>query len=312
VDTLPKLAPKEDAMRIQFHNLTRPKKAAKAVSEETGKPLAACQQSIAKACGYRDWYDLEGSLSPSFEEIDLAKSNLGRPIEQEVAVIASVAKSLEANAGDVQFALATSRLTGIHSVAPRVVVEIRRHLFELTDLPPSGRRERGAIGKLRSAGRSGEPVILRSYGRPTKGITHQSAETLLADFEYVSPKQALPLFVPMRLYVPYGVWTEKDGAKVLFSRDYKPLWRLRNGCAPDRINPWLRIEHHEETWFWSDANAPWFNKGTYEKEVTRLEAFGIRAMPVLVEALPLIVHRDDIRSFKDAVPVLEEMRGHKT
>ena len=99
--------------------------------------------------------------------------------------------------------------------------------------------------------------ILRHFGRPTRVITHTYANSTVADFEYVSPKTALPLFIPMRLYIAYGVWTEPDGSMVLFSRDYFPLWRLREGHAPERLFPWLWIKHVEQSWYWGDSNTPW-------------------------------------------------------
>lgn len=293
-------------MRIHFQNSTRPKKAAKAIARATGRPLALCQQVLAKACGYRDWHDIENSFSsinepPNFNIVDM-----------QVALVMKLVRSLDTNAGDVQYALAASRLFGNRPANVLEAIEVRRRLLEENELPPMGRRERGTIGKLKTAGRNGEHVILREYGRPTRVITHKSADEIVANFEYVSPKQAIPLFIPMRLYLPYGVWTEADGAKVLFSRDYMPLWRLRDGHAPERIFPWLRIKHIEQSWFWGDENTPWSKPETYKREIVRLEAFGIRSLPLLVEALPLIVQRDDIRDFKDAVPIMEELHTQQS
>lgn len=293
-------------MRIHFQNSTRPKKAAKAASDATGRSLSACQQAIAKACGYRDWHELEGSFSASADESFSFENCSSDPIEIEAKLVEAVTRSLDANAGDVQYALAVSRLTGNRPAKMFEILEVRRKLFESIELPPVHRRKRGAIGKLKALGGSGEHVILREYGRPTKVITHKSASTDVADFEYVSPRRTQSLFIPMRLYVPYGVWTEADGAKVLFSRNYKPLWRLRDGHAPERVFPWLWIQNVEQSFFWRDGNTPWSNPETYKGEMARLEAFGIRALPILVEALPLIVHRDDIGSFNEAVPVLQE------
>ena len=119
-------------------------------------------------------------------------------------------------------------------------------------------RQRGAVGKLKTVGRNGEAVILRERGRPTYVISHQAISTV-GDFEYVSPRVAPPLFVPMRLYLPYGYWTEHDGSRVIFSRDYKPMWRLR-GRSIERVEPWLRISFVEQTHRWPRGQAPWSSK----------------------------------------------------
>jgi hypothetical protein len=292
-------------MRIHFQNSTRPKKAAKAVSGATGRSLSACQHAIAKACGYRDWHELEGSFSASANESFSSENYSSDPIEIEAKLVEAITRSLDTNAGDVQYALAVSRLTGNRPANMFETLEVRRKLFETIELTTVHRHKRGAIGKLKAPGRNGEHVILREYGRTTRIITHKSASTEVPYFQYVSPRRTPSLFIPMRLYVPYGVWTEADGAKVLFSRNYKPLWRLRDGHAPERVFPWLWIQYVEQSHFWRDANTPWSNPDTYKGEMARLEAFGIRALPILVEALPLIVHGDDIGDFNEAVPVLQ-------
>ena len=36
---------------------------------------------------------------------------------------------------------------------------------------------------------------------------------------------------------------------MLFSRDYLPLWRLRDGKPPERVEPWLWIKFVKQEWF---------------------------------------------------------------
>lgn len=205
-------------MRIHFQNLTRPKKAAKFVADATDRPLAVCQQAIAKACGYRDWRDMEISLSVRGDDFNSSSDNSGRLVGIEVEVIANVVKSLEVNAGAVQYALACSRIFGGKLVDPRKGLEVRRRLFERQELSPVARREPGAVGEFKTSGRSGESVILRSYGEPTRVISHRSVESLIAGSEYVSPKAPASLFIPMRLYLAYGVWTEARCKGFVFTR----------------------------------------------------------------------------------------------
>ena len=216
--------------------------------------------------------------------------------------------SLNANAGDIQHALAGARVFGNSASDIERCQTVRSKLFEKIDLPPAERGQRGQIGKLKTAGRNGELVILKYYGRPSKVITHDSFDAMVADFEYESPRTPLPLFIPMRLYLPYGIWEEKDGARILLSRDYCPLWRIRDSSSPERMNPWEWIKFKSQSWFWEDGNTPWNNKNTYSTCIKVLEDNGIRSMPLLAEVLPLVVLRDDVSGFKSAVQVLKTNR----
>jgi hypothetical protein len=300
-------------MRILFKKSTRPKKAARALSEVTGRPLAACQQAIAKACGYRDWHELEALVPSANEEMSSQAIQSEKIIAREVAVVTAVARSLTANAGDVQYALATSRLTGNRPTNPREALEIRRQLFEAIDLPPKRHLESGATVKVKRGSCDGKHMILSSQNWPMSAIAHHTVNICIARSDFVIPKQPLPLFIPRRLYVPYGEWTEADGAKVLFSRDYKPLWRIRNNHAPERLQPWLWITHVREYHFWGTrdyqckAIYPLQDLRTYEQEMDRLAAFGILGMPLLVETLPILIHRASVSDIESAVEAL-----HKT
>ncbi|WP_400767578.1 hypothetical protein [Methylosinus sporium] len=164
--------------------------------------------------------------------------------------------------------------------------------------------ERGAIGRVDVAGRSGASVILKRYGSSTRVITHRTADLACADCEYITPREPIPLFIPMRLYLAYGVWTEGDGAKVLFSRDYFPLWRIREDAKPERLKPWQWIHYVDQRYFWEGSRAPWVDPAFFQCELDRLKSFGVCGLPLLVEALPIVVSRDDAHSFSDAVSIL--------
>lgn len=49
----------------------------------------------------------------------------------------------------------------------------------------------------------------------------------------------------------------------------------------------------------------------FEEEIDRIASYGIRGLPVLVEALPLLLLHDHLRDTGDAVKVLREMRDNK-
>ena len=100
---------------------------------------------------------------------------------------------------------------------------------------------------------------------------------------------------------------KNDGSKVLYSRDYKPLWRLLAGKNPERLQPWVRIKRIESQNFWDDSNTPWWSSHRREEEEQRLLDFGIRSLPKLVDTLPDLVFSNDIlwcRTEEDGSKVL--------
>ena len=172
-------------MRIVFKNLVRPKKAAVLISRSSGHKLSLCQREIARATGYRDWHELECMSQETQTRHDY---NLGASVfsnDEHVNVISSICDKLGTKAGDIQFAVSTARLLGVEKRNQNDILEVRRKLFEKYELPSVRKGERGAIGKLKVAGRNGEIVILKEHGSPVKVITNKTADAIVADFEFV-------------------------------------------------------------------------------------------------------------------------------
>jgi hypothetical protein len=163
---------------------------------------------------------------------------------------------------------------------------------------PAEKRREDTVSRVESP--FGSMPISRGNGRMA------APDSIVANFEFASPIRQAPLFIPMRLHLSYGAWTEKDGTRVLFSRDYKPLWRLKAGETPARLNPWDRIQFEKQEWFWDDTTTPWSNEARFEHEMNRLQDFGVTALPRLVETLPYLVLRDDLTSINDAVDLLRD------
>jgi len=300
----------EVVMRLYFNNVTRQKKAAKIFAALTGQTLSFCQRAIARSCGYRDWHDLESSVRS--EQPSECDEYLPRDafIETQVSLISQLKVEFSMNSGDIQHALSASRITGNRRADISEQLDIRIRVFQNEELPAVTGKVRGAIGKLKTSGRNGEPVILKNFGPPVHVITHGSGNAGVADFEYVTPRKPLPLFIPMRLYLAYGAWIEDEGATVLFSRDYCPLWRIREGQRAERLEPWNRIRFVHQSWFWDDRNTPWSDPELCKKEMNRLSDYGLIGLPLLVEILPIVVHGDDV-NFTDAVGFLRSARKNQ-
>ena len=295
-------------MKLFYPNATRLKSAAKKIAPLLGLPLSQAQRGVARACGYRDWHDLENGMRsslPSLLDQDLPDDDF---IARQTRLSLELADALGVPNGDAQYALAGSRLTGDRSPRMKDQITIRSACFRATVMPLVDPRMPGAVGKLKYGGKDGEVVILRRFGEPTHVISHDVARSIVASFEYVIPPVPLPLFLPARLYLPYGFWTEYDGSEVAFSRDYKPLWRVRPNGKVERLEPWLRIRFRTQTYLWDgDAQKLWDHpqiKGDLDNWLAIRRIIGL---PILADALPLLVN-DDNPAMSDAADLLQSMR----
>ena len=173
--------------KSQFPKSTRPKKGAKTLSRVLSRPLAQCQSAVAKACGYKDWHELEQQAAPGRNAILDQDLSADEYVNRQIEMTLSIAKYAAVVDDDAQFALAMANITGDRKAALAEQLAIRTGCLRRTSLPDAGRRQRGSIGRLKSPGRNGELVILKRIGRITYVLTHQSPDTAVADFEFVSP-----------------------------------------------------------------------------------------------------------------------------
>jgi hypothetical protein len=295
-------------MRYFFPNLTRPKMSAKILADIHHLSLSRAQRVVARTLGYSDWHDLERNHK---ENETFALDEFLTSEEQEhrhLALALKLSSELPISDGDAQYAISRWRLTGNRSLTLQQQINVRLGCFRNTVLPAPQPRQPGAVGRVVAGGWK-ELVILRRFGAPTEVVMHNGIGTV-ADFEYRSLKHAQSLFLPMRLYLPYGHWVESDGARVLFSRDYKPLWRLRNGKAPERIEPWVWIKFQEQTWFWDDSNPPWKDEATKLKMEKLLTHLGAVTLPILADGLPLLIHDLSLKKFSSVPEALQLARSN--
>lgn len=176
----------------------------------------------------------------------------------------------------------------------------------------------GTIVKVKTGGlaaRRGSPAyFLAMRGSGVRLLTDAAiAEALRRQISV--PTLPIPPFAPMRLRLAYGVWTEADGTRVLFSRDYFPLWRIPpNGPAvPD--DPWRWVEFVDEQWFWDNGHTPWRNSKLALEVEERMRNMGIDGFPKLMDAVQILI-RNPALGIRDAVRLMvppgEEMPPHLT
>jgi hypothetical protein len=279
----------EEQMRLNFHNIEQPKRIAKNLAKRSTAKLSASQAAVAKIAGYKDWHDLSKALAhenhcPLFEDAS---------IEVQAKLIVEAAEFLLLDAGEVQFAF--SEAGAFKSLASSYAhqLDLRARCFRLTSIPDLGAKQPGSVGIAKCW--KNEPVILKKYGPGISCISNKHWNSHIADFEYRTPRTPPPLFVPRRLFVLYGMWIEADGSKVLYSRDYEPIWRIRDGRRPERTKLTEIIQPVERIGFWDDTSTPWRSEERYAEEIERIKSYGIIGLPQKVELLPSLI-RDDQES----------------
>lgn len=281
-------------MRYYFPNLDRPKKAAKRIARllSGAPPLSKVQNGLAVAVGYRDWHELElshASHPPLPLDQDLPVEDFHR---RSADLALKLAKALDLSDSEAQYALLDSRLTG-DKITIDDHVAIRMICWQSKgQWPSSGMAGTVVRAPISFAGPRKLGMLTADFDGSRDRVVQIVTDDrcgVCSRHEITIPRTPLPPFVPHRLRLAYGVWTEPSGSKVLFSRDYAPMWRLRDGSPPQQAAPteWIKFEKQE--WFWEDATAPWEDRRRIAEEEARLKALGINGLPDLVDFLPLMV-----------------------
>jgi hypothetical protein len=267
-------------MRIPFPDLSRPKMAAKLLSRMASDvQLSRAQEAVARATGYRDWYELAGALSPAPYGFDLSEAK---------PVILTIADTLGLLPGDVQYAVAKARLLSSVPWSLEDHLALTTTIWRERVFGEPARGKPGTVGKVCAHG-STKPAYLRQAGRPSY-VVYDTGPGMCADFELVTPRVPLEDFVPARLWLPYGYWTLGDGSEVIFARDYLPMWRIA-GQSVERLDPWLWIEGISErhNFAASCGTVIWDRGRARELALGHLANRRILELPRLVAAMPRLI-----------------------
>jgi hypothetical protein len=296
-------------MRFHFPNLIRPKKAAKRLSAAFPEiQLSSVQRAIAVACGYRDWHEFEDShaaAEPSTLDEHLSEDAFR---ERAIPLLRCLAASLNVHDGDVQAALPAMRLTGNRGFTHVDHEIIRTACWRAGPIPWQGDRHPGAVFRIKSKGCSEtEAHWWRQSSGGVKFVDDTTILGLCATYEVIVPRTRLEDFVPRRLWLPYGWMEMEDGSRVLFSRDYLPLWRIADGEV-ERLKPTADVSAYRNRHWFSEGDGPWSYGPAREAAERMLAEHGITALPRLVDVLPILIHDEHI-DIKGAAGVLDGARG---
>jgi hypothetical protein len=271
-------------MRIPFPDLSRPKAAAKLlIRMSSSVQLSRAQEAIARATGYRDWYDLTGVGSPALYSFDLSEAK---------DVVLTIADTLGLPPSDVQYAVAKARLLSSLPWSLDDHLTLTTMIWRERVFGEPARGKPGTVVKVRAHGRT-RPAYLRQAGRPSY-VLYDNGPGMCADFELVTPRVPLDDFVPARLWLPYGYWTLADDSEVIFARDYLPMWRVA-GESVERLDPWLWIEGISQSHVFSAScgTVIWDRAPARELALNYLARRRIFELPRLVDAMPHLIEAGD-------------------
>ena len=309
VDTLSKCTERRAVVRIQFSDIERPKAAAKQlVRVNPSLKLAAAQEALARATGYRDWHELAASLhSDNDGTTDLHEAPM-------VALIHQLANDLGMRFGDVQYALTKARFLEI-LLPLKLQLSLRARALREYVFEPPGRGKPGTVvkSKARSLGGSVKPgsqgylLPKNAYSRGGVRVLFNNGICSLADFEVQTPRLPIPDFLPARFWLPYGCWTLEDGAVVPYSRDYFPLWHIDPNGKITRPEPWYWINGIKQNLYFPEScETPgiWSHGPSHAAAIQFLGDRRVLGLPRLVEAFPLMFEAG-VESAKDAIIKLQ-------
>lgn len=297
-------------MRIYYPNLSRPKKAAKRLRDHFPNiHLATAQEAIAQTVGYRDWHELE----------KCHKNNEPSPLDQVlpeadfrfrmISCCVSLSRLLGIADGDIQFIIADLRLSGDRSFTEDDQHAIRIACWRNGPMPYRPKRQRGATFLMKEKGYAPCQAYWRSMDAHTEVvyfICDTAFECLCASFEAITPRTPVRDFVPLRLWLPYGWWTLTDGSEILFSRDYKPLWKIYPSGTVERTPSSLWVTGiQDQRWFTKETGTPWYRGEAKMAAENRLRVRGISKLPKLVDAMPLLMENDE-ENIRTAAKKLDE------
>ncbi len=151
--------------------------------------------------------------------------------------------------------------------------------------------------------RRGAPAIFLGMNGEGVRLFTDAQIVSAARREFTIPRVPLEPFTPMRLRLAYGVWTKADSSRVLFSRDYFPLWQVFADGRVVPMEPWRWVEFVKEEWFWDYVSAPWRDREKEREIERRMEEMGVSGTPRLVRALDLVV-QGKAKGLRDAVKLM--------
>jgi hypothetical protein len=138
--------------------------------------------------------------------------------------------------------------------------------------------------------RSRESGLVHLYTNRGHGVAVRREVTVYED------QSAAANFVPMRLRLPYGLWTCPDGSEVLFNRDYCAMW-AKSGGKVFSLEPDTWIDFKKTEYIFEEGISPWDSNEVERKCLRILKNWGVENQrSLLSEKLSGAIATGDIDS----------------
>lgn len=148
-------------------------------------------------------------------------------------------------------------------------------------------------------------VLLRCVGNRATLLTDAGKEDVYRQ-QFSIPIKPVRDTVPMRLRLPFGHWDLGDGCRVLYSRDFCPLWLVDDTGDTLPVLPWITVERISEVRYWTHQHAPWRDRETELAMESLLQSIGVTSDPLLADALfPLM--KESHLSIRGAVMQMSQL-----
>lgn len=257
------------------------KHAARNLSNLSGTgSLSACQTILAKTTGHRDLHHAQ------VLQAQRGHAPIQAPPATQVEILASLEKATGVKPGPLLNALQRARFFG-PKPDPETALNVRASLFSKEFLTTS-QQALGAPCKIKEEGQPAKRALLVSRGEDRHSLCEAMTDHAIAtcvDFELTQDRTG-HFFIPMRFWMPYGAWTEGDGSKVLFSRDYCPLWKIQEDHAPTQDDPNRAVRFVDQPCFFFDEITFRQSDAARKQGLGILREYRVVSVPKLVEWLP--------------------------
>ena len=263
------------------------KRAAQNLSKLPGAgSLSACQTILAQATGHRDLHQVQTLQARHGHALIEATSTM------QVEILGRLEAALGIKPGPILDALQRARFFGPKAES-ETALNVRASLFS-KEFPATSRYALGSSCKIKEEGQPAKRALLVSRGEDRhslcKAMTDHGIATCVG-FELTQHRTG-HFFIPMRFWMPYGVWTEEDGSKVLFSRDYCPLWKIQEGRAPIRDDPNRAVRFTDQQWFFDEMTFRQPADAARKRGLEILQEHRVVSTPTLVEWLPECLNQE--------------------
>jgi hypothetical protein len=241
--------------------------------------LSACQTILAKATGHRDLHHAQ-ALQAQRGSVPIAA-----PSATPVEILTSLEKAMEGKVGPILNALQKARFFG-PKMGPKEALIFRADLFS-KEFPATSQEALGSPCITTEGGAARRALLIsrgKDESRICKAMTDHGIVTCVGS-ELVQHRTGV-FFIPEPFYKPYGVWTEKDGSKVVFSRDYCPLWKIQEGRAPIQDDPNRWVHFTDQKWFSDKGTVTSGADLDRKRGLEILQEYRVVSVPKLVEWLP--------------------------